>query len=71
VKVSHFGEPGNVDYRNQNLAESMKNLGLVQRFGRGISMAQEAMAQNGNPPIEFDVDDSHVTAILRKRVGKV
>jgi ATP-dependent DNA helicase RecG len=45
----------------------MKTLGLVQRFGVGIATAQKAMAQNGNPPIQWDVNDRFVLAILPRR----
>ena len=33
VTVENFGQPGLTDYRNPNLAEAMKYLGYVQRFG--------------------------------------
>jgi ATP-dependent DNA helicase RecG len=45
----------------------MKDLGLIQRFGRGINIAREAMCRNGNPPLEFDVDAAHVRCVLRKK----
>jgi ATP-dependent DNA helicase RecG len=65
VTIEKFGKPGFVDYRNPNLTVVMKNLNLIQRFGQGISTAREAMYQNGNPPIEFDVDQNFVNVILR------
>jgi ATP-dependent DNA helicase RecG len=67
VNAQNFGTPGVTDYRNPNLAEAMKTLGLVQRFGVGIATAQKAMAQNGNPPIQWDVNDRFVLAILPRR----
>lgn len=67
VTRENFGQPGACDYRNPNLAAVMKELGYVQRFGMGIAMAREAMSRNGNPPIEFQVEDSFVAAILRRR----
>jgi ATP-dependent DNA helicase RecG len=66
VSRQNFGT-GIADYRNPHLAEAMRNLGYVQRFGIGIPTAQKALAQNGNPPVEFLVEDSHVLAIVRKR----
>lgn len=36
-------------YRNPGIAEAMKYLGYVNRFGRGIAMAEEALRSNGNP----------------------
>ena len=50
VTKSNFGKPGVTDYRNPHLAEAMKVLGYVQRFGVGIQLAQEALRKNGNPP---------------------
>ncbi|MFJ8861280.1 ATP-binding protein [Streptomyces sp. NPDC102451] len=46
------------DYRNPSLAAAMKGLGYVNRFGRGIGRVQASLARNGNPPAEFQVDDS-------------
>lgn len=66
VTASNFGNPGITDYRNPNLAEAMRALGYVQRFGAGIVAARAAMERNGNPPPEFTVDASHVLAVLRK-----
>jgi ATP-dependent DNA helicase RecG len=65
VTVLNFGEPGLTDYRNRNLAEAMRVLGLVQRFGAGISTAQRELASNGNPPLAFRVDQSHVLVTVR------
>lgn len=67
VNRENFGEPGITDYRNPHLAEAMKNLGFVQRFGVGIAIARKEMKKNGNPPPEFDVQDAHVAAVLRRR----
>lgn len=67
VTRSNFGTPGVTDYRNPHLAAAMKNLGWVQRFGLGIPLAQKALADNGNPPCEFVVEESHVLATVRTR----
>lgn len=64
VNETNFGQPGIVDYRNPRIADAMKVLGLVQRFGIGIQTAQLEMARNGNPLIIFKVDSSTVTCIL-------
>ena len=53
-------------YRNPVIAEAMKALGYVNRFGYGIQRAQEALAGNGNPPAEFEVDDRSFLVIVRK-----
>jgi ATP-dependent DNA helicase RecG len=66
VTQENFGQPGATDYRNPNLAEAMKVLGFVQRFGVGIAMAQKALKENGNPPAEFQVDTAAVLAVLRR-----
>jgi ATP-dependent DNA helicase RecG len=65
VTAENFGEPGVADYRNPNLAEAMRVLGFVQRFGFGLAIARRALAENGNPPVELNVQPSHVTAIVR------
>jgi ATP-dependent DNA helicase RecG len=67
VTVENFGSPGLVDYRNRNLAEVMKNLDLMQRYGFGLKWARDSMAENKNPPIEFDVSTNLVRIILRIR----
>lgn len=68
VTKDNFGEPGQTDYRNPNVAAVMKDLGFVQRFGAGIVIAQKAMEENGNPRVEFEVVASAVAAILRRRL---
>lgn len=68
VTKQNFGEAGAYDYRNPNLAAVMKELGYVQRFGYGITLARNEMAKNGNPPPEFQVEDSHIAVILRRRL---
>jgi ATP-dependent DNA helicase RecG len=67
VNRQNFGRPGYTDYRNPNLAEAMKVLGFVQRFGVGIQTAQKALADNGNPPAEFDPQDNLVWVVVRRR----
>lgn len=67
VNRSNFGQPGVTDYRNPLVAEAMKNLGYVQRFGFGIPLARSEMDKNGNPPPEFVVEDTHVLVTLWRR----
>jgi ATP-dependent DNA helicase RecG len=67
VTRASFGQPNVTDYRNPHLAEAMKVLGFVQRFGVGIQIARQEMARNGNPPLEFEVGDSSILVRLRKR----
>jgi len=67
VNRQNFGQPGITDYRNPYLAEAMKNLGYVQRFGVGIAIARHELAKNNNPAPEFVVEDAHVLVIVRRR----
>ena len=45
----------------------MKNMGFMQRFGIGIETARRTLAANGNPPLEFDVQDTFVLVTVRRR----
>ncbi len=54
-------------YRNPVVAEAMKALGYVNRFGYGIQRAQASLQANGNPEAEFEIDDRVFLAIIRKR----
>ena len=65
VTVENFGKPGNADYRNPNLAAVMKVLGFAQRFGFGIADARKALLENGNPPLEFQVESTTILATVR------
>jgi ATP-dependent DNA helicase RecG len=67
VSRATFGQPGQTDYRNPNLAEAMRLLGFVQKFGVGLPLARKALERNGNPPLELVAEDTHVLAILRRR----
>jgi ATP-dependent DNA helicase RecG len=67
VTRQNFGKPGYTDYRNPNLAEAMRVLGFVQRFGVGIQTAQKALVDNGNPPAEFDPQDTLVFVTVRRK----
>jgi ATP-dependent DNA helicase RecG len=67
VTRANFGRPDVTDYRNPHLAEAMRNLGYVQKFGVGIALARKELEKNGNPPVEFKIEDTYVLAILRRR----
>ncbi|MBI5478339.1 MAG: putative DNA binding domain-containing protein [Deltaproteobacteria bacterium] len=67
VTVEHFGEPGVTDYRNPTLAEALKAMGYVERFGVGIPIARERLAANGNPPVRFTVEAAHILATVFRR----
>ncbi|MGA9874261.1 MAG: ATP-binding protein [Solirubrobacteraceae bacterium] len=65
VTVENFGRPGVTDYRNPTIAEVMRQLGYVQRFGVGIVTAHKALAENGNPDLSFEVEATHVAVTVR------
>ena len=65
VTPENFGTPGLTDYRNPNLADAMKTLKLVQRFGQGFYIANNELERAGNPPLCFKVDNSRVTVIIK------
>ena len=67
VTRENFGQPGVTDYRNPHLAEAMRVLGYVQRFGLGIQIAKQQLRANGNPPPLFDVEQSYILATVRKQ----
>jgi len=67
VSRENFGTPSATAYRNPTIAEAMKNLGFMERFGTGIAKARKALEDNGNPPPEFDVRDNFILAIIRRR----
>lgn len=65
VNRHNFGQ-GVTDYRNPHLAEVMKNLGYVQRFGFGIPTVKRELQKNGNPPPEFLLEDAYTSVIIRR-----
>ncbi|MDO8805584.1 MAG: ATP-binding protein [Elusimicrobiota bacterium] len=67
VTAANFGQPGITDYRNPNIAEAMKVMGFVQRFGVGIQTARAELAKNGNPPPVFQVEPTIILATVRRR----
>lgn len=66
VTVENFGHPGITDYRNPTLAEAMSSLGYVQKFGAGLPIARNALADNGNPPPEFTADPTYLGVVIRE-----
>ena len=67
VTAALFGTPGLTDYRNPVLAEAMKVLGFVNRFGVGIETARDALARNQNPPLEFSIEPTWILVTVRRR----
>jgi ATP-dependent DNA helicase RecG len=60
VTPENFGQPGITDYRNPNLAEALRALGYVQRFGAGIAIARKQLGQR----LRFEVQPGVVAAII-------
>ncbi len=61
----NFGRPGVIDYRNPTLAEAMRVLGLVQRYGFGIPAARRELRAAGQGGPEFRVDTHWVHCTVR------
>ena len=68
VTAETFGQADAVDYRNPTLAEAMRVLGLVQRYGFGIPAARRALRQNGQPEPEFHVQANSIRCTVRAAV---
>ena len=48
--------PNVSDYRNPSIAETLRVMGFVNRFTRGVSTAQQELIKNGNGNAEFDLN---------------
>ncbi|WP_437657142.1 ATP-binding protein [Sorangium sp. So ce1182] len=59
--------PHGTAYRNPIVAEAAKVLGFVNRFGRGIAVAQAQLAANGSPPATFEPAYNRFLAVVRRR----
>ncbi len=59
--------PTRNSYRNPVIAEAMKSLGFVNRFGYGVQRAQALLSQNGNPAAEFYFDAHSVLVKIYRR----
>jgi ATP-dependent DNA helicase RecG len=59
--------PRQTSYRNPVIAEALKALGYVNRYGRGVIRAQKALEENESPPAEFQFDAGYVLATIRRR----
>jgi ATP-dependent DNA helicase RecG len=55
-------------YRNPVIAESLKSMGYINKFGYGIQRAQSMLIENGNPPAEFEIDDKVFCVTIRKSI---
>jgi ATP-dependent DNA helicase RecG len=59
--------PTRNSYRNPVIAEAMKVLGFVNRFGYGVQRTQSLLKANGNPPAEFEFDEHSVLVKISRR----
>ncbi|MBL9126696.1 MAG: transcriptional regulator, partial [Verrucomicrobiales bacterium] len=59
--------PRQTSYRNPTVAEALKVLGFVNRYGRGVARAQEALARNGSPAARFEFGDTFFLATIPAR----
>lgn len=59
--------PTRNSYRNPVIAEAMKSLGFVNRFGYGVQRAQALLNENGNPPAEFMFDEHAILVRIYRR----
>ncbi len=65
VTPQNFGRMA--DYRNPVLAEAMKALGYVEKYGTGVAMSVAALERNGNPAPNFEFQPNFVMATVRGR----
>lgn len=65
-EVSPANFPLQTDYRNPIVAEALKVLGYVNRFGRGVLDAQQALQENGNKAAVFTFDPAFFSVTLPK-----
>lgn len=54
-------------YRNPVLAEAARTLGFVNRYGRGIALAQSELQRNNSPAARFDLGANHFLVTIPKR----
>ena len=59
--------PRQTSYRNPVAAEALRVLGFVNRFGRGVQRAQEALRKNGNAPATFEFGDTYFGVTIPAR----
>jgi ATP-dependent DNA helicase RecG len=59
--------PRLTSYRNPIIAEAAKTLGFVNRFGRGIDLAQTLLQRNGSAVATFDVEGNYFLATMQRR----
>ena len=66
-EASRANFPRQNAYRNPVIAEAMKTLGYVNRYGSGIERCQDSLTSNGNSPAVFSFEDTYFLASLKAR----
>jgi ATP-dependent DNA helicase RecG len=56
--------PRGTSYRNPVLAEAARTLGFVNRYGRGIAIAQDELLRNGSLEARFDLGNNYFLAVV-------
>jgi len=54
-------------YRNPVIAEAMRSMEYVNRYGYGIQRARQLLKENGNPPPVFEIHDNFFRVTIRPR----
>jgi ATP-dependent DNA helicase RecG len=62
-RVERTASTANTD----KFAEAMKVLGYVNKYGRGILRAQDALRKNGSPPAAFNFDPNYVLVTVQSK----
>lgn len=65
ITAENFGQPHLIDYRNPNLAEAMRVLGYVQKFGSGIQITRNLLQKARHPEPEFEILDNFVRVTIK------
>ena len=67
VSAGNFGQAGFVAYRNPLVAEAMRVLDLVQRWGSGLPIARRELHANQQPDPLFNVTPQRIFCTVRPR----
>lgn len=57
--------PDRNDYRNPVVAEAMRALGYVNRFGQGVLRAQKALHDIKKPPADIQPDRDYFSVVIQ------
>jgi ATP-dependent DNA helicase RecG len=64
ISPANFGRPGFTAYRNPNIAEMMKSVGLAERFGVGLEIARKGLAAGGHPALELKTEGNFTFSVI-------